>query len=232
MPLRLEHEAHPESARRWRWAVWLEGSDAELERVDHVEYLLHPTFPEPVQVRRNRQNKFRLEATGWGEFTISARIRHKEGTEAVMRHLVRLGERAPRKHPVVFLSHSTVDAPFVTALQDALRHQHVVTRDAGDVVTAGGFWEDDLEDALRSSDAVLAFVSGRESAWVGREIDAARRLGVPVIPVALGDQAPTSERIAGVQSIVVSGEDDVELSAREISNSLHRLFAEREAAGF
>ena len=52
--------------RRWKWAVWVDGTPEELDSVDHVTYILHPTFHNPVKVVHNRETKFRLEATGWG----------------------------------------------------------------------------------------------------------------------------------------------------------------------
>jgi transcription initiation factor IIF auxiliary subunit len=30
---------------RWNWSVWIDGPDAELDQVESVEWVLHPTFP-------------------------------------------------------------------------------------------------------------------------------------------------------------------------------------------
>ena len=63
----------------WEWSVWVEASDAELNKIKFVEYTLHPTFSKPVREIRDRSTKFRLETTGWGVFTIYAKAFLKNG---------------------------------------------------------------------------------------------------------------------------------------------------------
>lgn len=70
----------------WKWAVWVEGPSAALDRIDYVEWTLHPTFPGPVRRVGNRQSKFRLETGGWGIFRIHARVQMKDGKEKKLRH--------------------------------------------------------------------------------------------------------------------------------------------------
>lgn len=70
----------------WNWAVWIEGSPSELSQVDHVVYNLHPTFPEPVRVCRDRDAKFELKSAGWGEFTILAKVLLKTGEQIRLTH--------------------------------------------------------------------------------------------------------------------------------------------------
>ncbi|MBV8816793.1 MAG: hypothetical protein JO022_00475 [Acidobacteriaceae bacterium] len=72
--------------RRWRWAVWVDGTPEELDSVDHVTYILHPTFHNPVKVVHNRETKFRLEATGWGTFTVYAKVMFRNGEESTIQH--------------------------------------------------------------------------------------------------------------------------------------------------
>jgi len=77
----------------WTWAVWVDGPDEALDRIDFVEWTLHPTFPNPVRRVRDRDSKFRLETGGWGTFPILARVRMKEGTaerELKLRHELEL----------------------------------------------------------------------------------------------------------------------------------------------
>lgn len=58
----------------WKWWVWLDGDDAELDTVEAVEYHLHPTFPNPVMVVKNRHTRFRLDSGGWAPFLLNARV--------------------------------------------------------------------------------------------------------------------------------------------------------------
>ena len=74
MGLRLNQDSDYAGKDHWRWSIWLGGSDAELDDVDHVVYTLHPTFPDPVRTIADRASDFRLDTAGWGTFTIYARV--------------------------------------------------------------------------------------------------------------------------------------------------------------
>lgn len=70
----------------WEWSVWMEAGSKNLDKIECVTYTLHYTFREPVQIRRNREDKFRLESSGWGTFTIYARITFKDKTVLDLEH--------------------------------------------------------------------------------------------------------------------------------------------------
>jgi transcription initiation factor IIF auxiliary subunit len=74
----------------WKWAVWIEGSDEALDGIDHVEWTLHPTFPDPVRKTSNRSEKFRIETGGWGVFQIRALARTKDGSSIRLTHQLSL----------------------------------------------------------------------------------------------------------------------------------------------
>ena len=86
MALVIEQEASYEGADRWKWSVWLEGPATELDSLDHVTYILHPTFYQPVREVSDRRTKFRLDTSGWGTFTIHAKAKYKDGREIVLDH--------------------------------------------------------------------------------------------------------------------------------------------------
>jgi len=65
----------------YRWKVFVDEPVEELARIESVEYTLHPTFPQPHQVRNNRQEKFALETSGWGEFTMMATFHFTDGSK-------------------------------------------------------------------------------------------------------------------------------------------------------
>jgi len=71
---------------RWSWSVWLDGIPSELDQVDHVIYVLHPTFHNPVRSVRDRSTGFRLETSGWGTFTLLAKVIHSNGVETTLKH--------------------------------------------------------------------------------------------------------------------------------------------------
>jgi transcription initiation factor IIF auxiliary subunit len=62
----------------------------ELDQIDHVIYILHPTFPNPVREVKNRSTKFRLDTAGWGVFLIRATVKQKSGKEISLTHYLKL----------------------------------------------------------------------------------------------------------------------------------------------
>src|SRR5258705_12941591 len=70
----------------WNWRVWIESSDRGLDKIDNVIYNLHYTFIEPVRIKTSRENKFMLETSGWGTFTIYAIINFKDKTILELEH--------------------------------------------------------------------------------------------------------------------------------------------------
>ena len=52
----------------WRWSAWIEGSDAELDKVKEVVWILHPSFSQPRVVSKQPSDKFRLKTGGLGYF--------------------------------------------------------------------------------------------------------------------------------------------------------------------
>jgi transcription initiation factor IIF auxiliary subunit len=90
MTLRLEQSSEYHGNDWWKWSVWLEGTDAELDDIDYVEYTLHATFANPVRKIDDRVSKFRLETSGWGTFTLYAKARHKDSNQTELQHELQL----------------------------------------------------------------------------------------------------------------------------------------------
>lgn len=70
----------------WRWSVWIDGVEADLDRIDRVVYTLHPTFPDPVRTVTDRASKFKIETAGWGVFKIRAKVQFKDGKTERLTH--------------------------------------------------------------------------------------------------------------------------------------------------
>ncbi len=58
----------------YNWTVFVQADYATLNNIDHVEYLLHPTFPNPQVSSNNRNINFGFSSTGWGEFEIKVKV--------------------------------------------------------------------------------------------------------------------------------------------------------------
>lgn len=65
----------------YEWRVFVDEPDHILSAIRDVRYVLHPTFPNPIQVKCDPSNRFSLHSSGWGEFRISVTIRYKDQRE-------------------------------------------------------------------------------------------------------------------------------------------------------
>ncbi len=86
MALSLKQEEHYAGQERWKWSVWVDGSPEELDQIDHVVYILHKTFPNPVREIGDRESNFRLNTSSWGTFTIYAKAVRRDGQQIPLQH--------------------------------------------------------------------------------------------------------------------------------------------------
>ncbi len=90
MALFIKQSARYLGNDRWSWSVWLDGDSGELDSVKEVMYVLHRTFHNPVRVVKDRATNFLLETSGWGSFTIYAKVTHHDGRETPLEHELEL----------------------------------------------------------------------------------------------------------------------------------------------
>lgn len=74
----------------WEWWVWIEASDADLDKISNVVYNLHYTFRNPVRKVDTRETKFKLKTSGWGVFTIYVRLNFKDESVLDLEHELEL----------------------------------------------------------------------------------------------------------------------------------------------
>lgn len=90
MDLTIRQSADYQGNDWWDWSVWIDGPADLLDRIQYVEYTLHPSFPQPVRRIRNRATQFRLDTAGWGTFTIYARVVFNDGEDVRLEHELNL----------------------------------------------------------------------------------------------------------------------------------------------
>ncbi len=75
----------------WKWEAFLddEGS-GDLDKVEHVEYVLHPTFSNPVRTISDRESNFALRTQGWGTFPLTAFVYTRDGQKQKLVHEIEL----------------------------------------------------------------------------------------------------------------------------------------------
>ena len=91
MALKLKNRWTYKGDDRWKWEAFVddEGS-GELGDVEFVEYVLHPTFVNPIRRVSDRDGGFVLKSEGWGEFNLKAFARMRDGSKKSLSHSVRL----------------------------------------------------------------------------------------------------------------------------------------------
>lgn len=235
MGLRIAQDYRYVGGNQWKWSVWLEGEDAELDQVESVEYHLHPTFPQPVRVVKDRDSMFRLDASGWGVFRLNVSIHLKDGSEIGLAHMLELeyppdtevvasveaptrsGESTTRRS--VFLSAGSADSAMASELKTRLIDKGVDVWSADDI-EPGIPWQVEIENALKNADAVVALTSDIPSRYVEREVGAATQQGTKVIPVVVGDNPAVPEWLEEVHQIRVDGRETVDAAASSIVDAI------------
>jgi hypothetical protein len=77
------------------WRVFVDEPAAVLEAISQVDYVLHPTFPEPFQSSRDRSKQFEVRGSGWGGFTIIITVHYTSGREVKASYVLDLNKDWP-----------------------------------------------------------------------------------------------------------------------------------------
>jgi hypothetical protein len=213
MPIQIAQSAVPTGKDRWTWSVWLEGSDAELDGVDHVVYTLHSTFSQPVRRVDDRATRFRLDSGSWGEFSIHVAVHHRRGRVEKLRHWLQLAWKAqpppePARRPRVYLSYGLADAPAAAAIGSLLRDKEgirVMTSEEVADSTSEMPFDRLIQETLKSATHAVFLMSPNASPWIRREAEIAESLGTPRAYVTGGDDAPPIQEGPMVAALQVKG---------------------------
>jgi hypothetical protein len=175
----------------------VEGPEEDLSEIEFVVYRLHPTFPNPVRKVGDATTKFRLQASGWGEFTIIADVVTKEGAKLRLERWLRLKDPAvaadpdgieggPR--PSVFISHSIVDGGLVKELSAALEDQGIQVL-SGESLDSSEELGVGIRGRIDAADLVLAVISDPASPFVEKEAEEALNAR-KLLPIIVGGAIP------------------------------------------
>jgi transcription initiation factor IIF auxiliary subunit len=85
----------------YKWKLFVDEPSEVLETIEAVEYILHPTFPEPVQTRTEPDDAFALVRTGWGSFLAAIRIYFRDGRKEDVSYYVDLAKEPPLGSPAL-----------------------------------------------------------------------------------------------------------------------------------
>jgi transcription initiation factor IIF auxiliary subunit len=97
LQLKLKNDWDMVKEKWWRWSVFLDDDGSgDLEKVDYVDYVLHPTFPNPRRTIRDRKTNFKLSTAGWGTFQIRAFVHTKDSEKIKIEHNLVLKHDPPQ----------------------------------------------------------------------------------------------------------------------------------------
>ena len=93
MSLKLRNNWKYNGNDSWSWAAFLDDQGSgEMDKVDHVEYILHPTFRNPIRRVDTKEDGFKLATTSWGTFDLKAFVHFKDGSKKKLTHEIELQE--------------------------------------------------------------------------------------------------------------------------------------------
>ncbi len=236
MTLHIEQSVTPHAEGWWTWAVWLAGPPEVLAEVEAVEYILHPTFPDPVRKVTDRDTNFRLEARGWGEFQLKARVHIDDSEDILLEHWLELDDIAPAKglesytyrsrlprrtvdRPLLFVSSAVADMNFTYELKDALE-------DEGMEVLMGQDLDDDqpietlLATERRSIQAGLFVVSDIYNPSQDREFWAFYKYEISSVVVEIGEHRDLPDKMENLPRFQVSDISEAENVAANIAQQI------------
>jgi len=230
LQLKLKHSSAWQGKDRWKWSVWVEGKHESIEQIDRVEYILHPTFPNPVRLITNRSSNFKLESKGWGEFMIHANVITKSGRTLRLNHWLKLSgsesvdtrQSRQKEKPSVFLAYSKADYPLAAELSRFLEGRGL------EVLSENQLKPDEpIKSAMRSligrADAVLALIAQEPSTWVLAEISEAEKQQIPILPMLLGKGTLLPTSIANRQVLRIENPEDSREAQNVIEAELSKL---------
>jgi transcription initiation factor IIF auxiliary subunit len=79
----------------YEWKVFMDEPPETLKLVKAVEYRLHRSFPDPIRVVDDRDSRFALQTSGWGEFSMIIIVYLLDGTEVQTQYFVDLKKPWP-----------------------------------------------------------------------------------------------------------------------------------------
>ena len=217
----------------WTWRVWIDGPAPDLDAVESVTYRLHPTFPDPIRIVRDRVSQFRLEGYGWGEFSIPINVALKTGETHRLRHDLVLERPAPTSVrasagatlPYHFISYSRVDAVvFGAGLRQALLDAEPPIHTWFDQfdLPPGADAEEAISQAVRDCESLLLVLTGEGADPTSAgEWHRALKYRKPILLLKVHTSAAVPEELAN--RVVIDFAGDYVAAATELRRRLLEL---------
>jgi len=83
------------SRATWEWRLFVDEPPAILRTISKVDYVLHPTFPDPFQTSTDRDHQFEVNRSGWGSFDVLITVHYTDGREEKLSYFLDLKKPWP-----------------------------------------------------------------------------------------------------------------------------------------
>lgn len=173
----------------YSWAIWIEEEDSVLEEIESVTYLLHKTFPNPIKIKTNRDEKFIFRTSGWGTFLINIEISLVNGEQHFQSHYLILDENynsskidkpieadpesEEEKKPKIYLSYSSLLKKYADELGSKFKESGIKVIDVYDS-PEGEPLEDFIQESIDESDHLISLKSKYDSPLLDIESELAK----------------------------------------------------------
>jgi hypothetical protein len=183
----------------WKWSAWIEGTEKELDGIQQVKWILHPTFVNPVRASKSRSTKFLLETAGWGEFQLKGEVTPKVGKVKQLSRWVKLertlsvaatehiasfaDDKISPSRRSAFVSYTRDSGKLMRDITEALHNRGIEPTIDADVPTGLELkrW---ITEEIHASDAVLVLISHDIDIWQRSEIESRVKTEKPLFLIA------------------------------------------------
>ncbi len=231
-PVKIRNSAEYKGKDRWEWSVWIDGPPERLDEIAYVEYILHPTFAQPVHRIGDRSSQFRFNSRGWGEFMIHANVASHTGKIQRLDHWLKLADRnrtagfrvADVERPTIFVSYSRADSRIAEELCRFLEEDRKCEVFTDNQLNADEPIQRAVKSLISRTDALVALIPEElSSRWVLDEIAEALHQQIPVVPVLLGAEAVLPPSLADRKALRLPDPRNSEEALAVVGEALDRL---------
>ena len=86
--IRIANTANRKGASQYEWKIYVVADSNVLDAIRSVEYLLHPSLPDPVRKSETRSEDFAITFDGSSEFNVIATIEYTDGRKQILEHFL------------------------------------------------------------------------------------------------------------------------------------------------
>ena len=104
--VQIENTSEYIDSGHYKWTVFLLAENSILETIDHVEYTLHPSFPNPERISNEHDTNFAISFSGWGESIVYIKIVFRDGQKMHTKHRLSLEEKNKEDIEILTTPHS------------------------------------------------------------------------------------------------------------------------------